>query len=247
MMVLGNKAEKAKAVDDDDDGDSEDKKLLLSITASFREQSEIVQHLFDFISEVFSIDAETPLVIVNYPGLSSMLERGMILTENQFLRKSVGERIKDILKEVHTKTPRAANTEPSINEVCFVKIFETMLTSLVTLSKESKYEGRSSHFYVNLTQVLELLEPKDLHALNSQILGLINQLPKDIMERTTKEIGSSDTDILLGGLINVLTRLLQRFPVFKQQVGATLTHYIVHDCLFEIPHGNKNAPKCKSA
>jgi len=102
MMVLGNKAEKAKAVDDEDDGDSEDKKLLLSITASFKEQSEIVQHLFDFISEVFSIDPETPLVIVNYPGLSSMLERGMIITENQFLRKSVGERIKDILKVVHT-------------------------------------------------------------------------------------------------------------------------------------------------
>ena len=26
-----------------------------------------------------------------------------------------------------------------------------------------------------------------------------------------------------------------------------LTHYLVHDCLFEIPHGSKNAPKCKSA
>ena len=25
-----------------------------------------------------------------------------------------------------------------------------------------------------------------------------------------------------------------------------LTRYIVHDCLFEIPHGSKNAPKCKS-
>lgn len=25
-----------------------------------------------------------------------------------------------------------------------------------------------------------------------------------------------------------------------------MTHYIVHDCLFEIPHGTKSAPKCKS-
>ena len=94
MMVLGNKAEKAKAVDDDDDGDSEEKKLLLSITSGFKEQSEIAQQLFDFITEVFRLDAETPLVIVNYPYLSSMLERGMILTENQFLRKSMSERIK---------------------------------------------------------------------------------------------------------------------------------------------------------
>lgn len=82
MMVLGNKAEKAKTIDDDDDGDSEEKKLLLSITSGFKEQSEIVQYLFDFITEVFRLDAETPFVIVNYPHLSSMLERGMILTEN---------------------------------------------------------------------------------------------------------------------------------------------------------------------
>ena len=60
MMVLGNKAEKAKTVDDDDDGDSEEKKLLLSITSGFKEQSEIVQQLFEFITEVFRLDAETP-------------------------------------------------------------------------------------------------------------------------------------------------------------------------------------------
>ena len=94
---------------------------------------------------------------------------------------------------------------------------------------------------------MEFLEPKDLQALNSQILNLIDQLPKDIIKRPTNEVGSSDTDILLGGLMNVLIRILQRFPIFKKQVGAVLTHYIVHDCLFEIPHGNKNAPKCKSA
>ena len=25
-----------------------------------------------------------------------------------------------------------------------------------------------------------------------------------------------------------------------------MTQYLIHDCLFEIPHGDKNAPKCKS-
>ena len=43
-----------------------------------------------------------------------------------------------------------------------------------------------------------------------------------------------------------LAKLLQRYPQFKQQVGGALTQYLVHDCLFEIPHGQKNAPKCKS-
>ena len=89
----------------------------------------------------------------------------------------MSERIKDILKELHTRLPLAVGNDPSSGDLFFAKIFETMLTSLITLSKEAKYEGRSSHFYINLSQVLEFLEPKDLQALNSQILNLIDQLP----------------------------------------------------------------------
>jgi ubiquitin carboxyl-terminal hydrolase 9/24 len=59
-------------------------------------------------------------------------------------------------------------------------------------------------------------------------------------------MGSSDTDLPLGGLMNILTNLIMRYPQFKKQVGSVLTEYLIHDCLFEIPHGNKNAPKCKS-
>lgn len=81
--------------------------------------------------------------------------------------------------------------------------------------------------------------------LHSKILFLIEQLPKDIIERSIKEIGSNDHDVLLGGLMGVLNQLLQRFPGFKKQVGQVLTNYLIHDCLFEIPHGSKNAPKCK--
>lgn len=41
--------------------------------------------------------------------------------------------------------------------------------------------------------------------------------------------------------------ILQRFPSFKKQVGAVITQYVINDCLFEIPHGSKNAPKCKNS
>ena len=47
--------------------------------------------------------------------------------------------------------------------------------------------------------------------------------------------------------MQLLAQLLKRFPVFKRQVGADLTKVLIHDCLLEIPHGNKNAPKCKSS
>jgi hypothetical protein len=49
--------------------------------------------------------------------------------------------------------------------------------------------------------------------------------------------------------MQVLASLLQKFPAYKNIVGNRLTRYLVHECLFEIPHGNKgsnSAPKCKS-
>ena len=92
-MVLGNKAEKAKAVDDEDDGDSEDKKTLLSMNTGFKEQAEIINYLFNVVNWVFSIDLETPTVIINYPNLTQMLERGLMLSENHYLRENMSKRI----------------------------------------------------------------------------------------------------------------------------------------------------------
>ena len=51
----------------------------------------------------------------------------------------------------------------------------------------------------------------------SQIVPLIQQLPIDIIERPVKEIGLTDHDMLLGGLMGLLIQLLQLFPNFKQQ------------------------------
>lgn len=92
-MVLGNKAEKAKAVDDEDDGDSEDKKTLLAMNTGFKEQAEIINYLFNVVNWVFSIDLETPTVIINYPNLTQMLERGLMLSENHYLRENMSKRI----------------------------------------------------------------------------------------------------------------------------------------------------------
>ena len=206
---------------DEDDGDSEDKKTLLAITSAFRQQADIVQQLFNFINEVFSLDVLTPTVIVNFPELGGMLERGMILSENQYLRSSMSERIKNILLALHSSSQTAAADGSQLvvaspNDSCFAKTLQILLSSLVERSKDPLYEGRVSNFYLHVCSVLEVLEQKDLEALQSQVLHLIEQLPKDIIERQTKEVGSSDTDILLGGLMNVLMHLLRRFPVFKK-------------------------------
>ena len=92
-MVLGNKAEKTKALDDEDDGDTDDKQVLLAINVGFKEQADIINYLFNLINLVFSIDPETPTVIITYPNLSQMLERGMMLSENHYLRENMSKRI----------------------------------------------------------------------------------------------------------------------------------------------------------
>lgn len=69
------------------------------------------------------------------------------------------------------------------------------------------------------------------------------------MTRETKEQTTADHDIFLQGQMQVLTRLLQKFPEHKEEVGTHLAMYLIHQCLFEIPQGNqglKSAPKCKS-
>ena len=77
-------------------------------------------------------------------------------------------------------------------------------------------------------------------------MQLIADLAQKVKARPVKENSSQDIDVLLWGYLGILARLLQRFPESKKAVGEQLTGYLVHDCLFEIPHGSKNAPKCKS-
>lgn len=71
-----------------------------------------------------------------------MLVNGMILSENHFLRMCMSEKIQTILTDMHTK--KAIVGANSSYETCFAKILDTMLTKLVSLSKQDKYEGRSN-------------------------------------------------------------------------------------------------------
>jgi len=100
-MAQGNKAEKTKHTDEDDDGDSDDKNQFLAIIASFKEQADILHHLFDFIDEVLNFDPEVPLVVMQYTAVGEMMERGMILSENWCLRDNFCKRMREILLLLH--------------------------------------------------------------------------------------------------------------------------------------------------
>ena len=181
-MVLGNKAEKQKALDDEDDGDSDDKKVLLGINLGFKEQAEIVNQLFNLINLVFTVDPETPSVIVNYPSLSQMLERGMMLSENRYLRENMSKRIQYILINMHTTASQsaaeAAASAASVpasdgSVICFKTIMDYLLTSMFDKSKDPKNESRYSEVIDHVCIVLAVLEPRDLEVLQNQVLGLI--------------------------------------------------------------------------
>lgn len=83
---------------------------------------------------------------------------------------------------------------------------------------------------------------------------MINDLAKYIYQREIKEKSAAEPDQLLIGKMKLLKSLLQKFPEQKRIVGDYLTQHLIHNCLFEIPHGSamKQAtiggpPKCKSS
>ncbi len=57
---------------------------------------------------------------------------------------------------------------------------------------------------------------------------------------------------MLSGTMAMLKGLLQKYPVRKAEVGASLVSHLLHDCLFQVPHGagtdvsSARRPKCKS-
>lgn len=106
LMIQRNKADKKKTDDDkeDDDESNEDKKLLQKLNANFNNQNEIVGYLFNFMNQVMTKTPETASVLTEYEGLEQMFVRGMLLTENQMLRKTICTKFQDIVKNVATKS-----------------------------------------------------------------------------------------------------------------------------------------------
>lgn len=94
------------------------------------------------------------------------------------------------------------------------------------------------------------MSDSELGAFQTICESKIEQLSNMIVDRDIVERTSKDEDFLLQGFMLLLTTLLQKFVHCKKRTGSALIKYLVHDCLFEIPHGTKGdskhrAPKCK--
>lgn len=58
---MGNKSEKVKtSSNDEDDEDTDEKKKLMAMTKSFKEQSDIVLQLFNFVNQLCACDEDSP-------------------------------------------------------------------------------------------------------------------------------------------------------------------------------------------
>jgi hypothetical protein len=70
-------------------------------------------------------------------------------------------------------------------------------------------------------------------------LQKIGELASLIINREIIERTREDTDYLLRGYMNLLANLLQLYPYVKLDCGKTMASHLIHECLFEIPHGTK--------
>ena len=84
-------------------------------------------------------------------------------------------------KQLALLSPSVGGVAPNGSDFCFAKVLEILLTKLIATSKLARYESRSSNFYLQLCQILVILEQKDLEVLQTQVMFLIDQLPKDII------------------------------------------------------------------
>jgi hypothetical protein len=80
---------------------------------------------------------------------------------------------------------------------------------------------------------------------------IIQSLTQTIINSEIKEANRDDSDYLLQGYLEVLQNLLAKFPMQKDPIGKQLLKILLHDGLFEVPHGTKGAsgmiaPKCKN-
>lgn len=79
-----------KKKNDDDDGDSEDKTIQQQLKNDFKDQAEVVLHMFNVIKTMNLIDSQTGIqVLANY-SLEKLITKGMMWSENLMLRNCVG-------------------------------------------------------------------------------------------------------------------------------------------------------------
>jgi len=164
-------------------------KQLLAKTEQFKEEQIIVQNLFYFILQfIVANDPSTLRGIAEYPNLEQILVKGMLKTENYFLRNELGLRLADLI---------------SNGELChkggyenIMKIISLLLFKVIRITSEKP--ERCQNYYDSLSKIIEqFIDVKEFRKLSSDIKELVEQLANSILMKPINEQSASDLDSVL--------------------------------------------------
>lgn len=166
LMIKGNKADNVKKQDEDDaDDTNEDKKLLQALTDTFKNQTEILAHLFNFMNQIFTKNAEAIKALAEFPHLEDLFVSGMLVSENPKLRSVICQQFSELIKNFAVKSELSHLSR---------SLLMLKLTSVLPLTQQ--HEKRSSIFYESLQELIAGLPLGIMLPLQQQSVLLIHAL-----------------------------------------------------------------------
>ena len=184
-------------------------------------------------------------IIMKFEYFKEFLLKGLILSDNPLLQNSFAEELANIYKSFKTVAYSSAHAH--------VVLIPYMLKNMVDETLER--ETNCKRFYKLICDLAKDLQKSDMLKLNINFHEYLNSLAENIKNHNVKENKSTETDIVIIGLLNLLEALLGKFPEEKEFIGQDcgFVNEILHRCLFDFPKiGSRKKvvetlpPKCKS-
>jgi hypothetical protein len=201
-------------------------------------ESECVHYAQYLYIKATQTNTEILKIIYEYPSLEKLLSVGLIEVENKELKNKLAHGFLTLLAYLQMED---INPRP---HQFFVPIM-IQKTLLVALNKQD----RSDIFFNLLSNIMNHV---NVSQCNMDVNAIINNLVDFIKNRKPVEITQKDHDIVLNGILNLLTRLFNRFPDKSERYGQEkgLVSELLEKCLFEIPRRPDRkkipGPKCKN-
>jgi len=179
--------------------------------------------------------------IMKFPEFKNFLINGLILSGNPFIKIALKKEMLRIFNLYKDKEP----SESHAHVILIPYMIQTMVKQ--TLNSNSNCKS----FYELLCDMIKDLPNNS--KLPIDFLEEMKTIANYIKEHKIRENKASNTDYLIIGLMNLLSRIIERFPASRDYLCNDMLNEVLHKCLFEFPDSENRIqlassipPKCKS-
>ena len=178
----------------------------------------------------------------DYPYFTELILETLFETDNFYIRNNFGDGLSDILCNQNNELSKFIEFKRKIIHILVYEIDEQMEKDSTRIYKATAV----------LTKALAATKSSFLTKTGIDFEEVIQRNVKLIMERESTEKSSTDFDNVLNRSLQIVKILVQQFPHYKEKYGKILLHYLLKECMFEVPTSNRSKnstrpPKCKNS